>query len=388
MALYLVTGQPGHGKTAYALDKAFEFKKQGREVYAHGIKDFDFAKAGMHFLEDPTKWQDLPDGSVILLDECYTVFPNRNPGAKVPDHVEAMARHRHRGFDFILIAQQGLQLDPFLRGLYEEHCHVRQTSIIKSKTKLKRWNQYQGNVQGACNDVLDWVRPKYVFDYYTSTTLVTTKRRLPMWLVWLGCGVLALILLLLGLKWNFDRRIEGFEAEKAAAGYSLLNASTAPGGTTGAGGASPPRTYATPTDYAKAHLPRFASMPETAPIFDERAPVSQPALYCMSSMPVPGDDREASCTCITEQGTKYDISQPECRTLARFGPVYNPYKAPKAEMATAAPMAAPAASASSAAAGVPGSVIGRSPRAHGTFPENAAYESQSYSTIQPRPGFM
>lgn len=26
MALYLVPGQPGHGKTAYALDKAFKFK--------------------------------------------------------------------------------------------------------------------------------------------------------------------------------------------------------------------------------------------------------------------------------------------------------------------------------------------------------------------------
>ncbi|MBA0286107.1 hypothetical protein D7Y53_22695 [Stenotrophomonas maltophilia] len=40
-----------------------------------------------------------------------------------------------RGFDFILIAQQGLQLDPLLRGLYEEHVHVRQTSILRSKTK-------------------------------------------------------------------------------------------------------------------------------------------------------------------------------------------------------------------------------------------------------------
>ncbi|MFP7020184.1 zonular occludens toxin domain-containing protein, partial [Xanthomonas hortorum pv. gardneri] len=39
MALYLVTGQPGHGKTAYAIDKAFAFKKEGREIYAHGIKD-------------------------------------------------------------------------------------------------------------------------------------------------------------------------------------------------------------------------------------------------------------------------------------------------------------------------------------------------------------
>lgn len=29
---------------------------------------------------------------------------------------------------------------------------------------------------------------------------------------------------------------------------------------------------------------------------------------------------------MTEQGTRYDLSQPECRTLARHGPAYNPYK--------------------------------------------------------------
>ncbi len=43
MALYLVTGQPGHGKTAYALDKAFKFQKEGRAIYAHGVKDPAFA---------------------------------------------------------------------------------------------------------------------------------------------------------------------------------------------------------------------------------------------------------------------------------------------------------------------------------------------------------
>ncbi|TDB26201.1 zonular occludens toxin [Stenotrophomonas sp. ATCM1_4] len=333
MGLYLVTGQPGHGKTAYGLDKAFKWQKEGRKIYIHGVKDFDYERAGFTYLQDPTKWEDLPDGSVVLLDECYTIFPNRNPGAKVPEHVEAMARHRHRGFDFILIAQQGLQLDPFLRGLYEEHVHIRQTSIIKSRTKLKRWTQYQSNVQGHCADVIDWVRPNYVFDYYTSTTLITTRRSLPRWAIWIMAGVAFLFVLGLYLKHSYEKKLEGFEADSAASTAQFGARTGAVGGTPGAPGTAP--RYATATEYAKAHLPRFASMPETAPIFDERAPVSQPALFCMSSVPGGDDDREASCTCLTEQGTKYDISQPECRTLARFGPVYNPYKAPKVEMQSA-----------------------------------------------------
>lgn len=330
MALYLVTGQPGHGKTAYALDKAFKFKEEGREVYVHGVKDFDFGKAGMKYLEDPTKWQDLPDGAVIVLDECYTVFPNRNPGAKVPDHVEAMARHRHRGFDFILIAQQGLQLDPFLRGLYEEHCHVRQTSIMKSKTKLKRWNQYQSNVQGACNDVLDWVRPKYVFDYYTSTTLVTTRRRLPTWLMWLAVGVVFVVVVLLAVKWHFASKVKEFDAEKAAALASNGGAVTGRGGTNGPGTAQA-RSYTTVEDYSAAHMPRIATMPWSAPIYDGGSPVGQPQVYCMSSdagIDGQGQYSEGGCSCLTEQGTKYNMGDAECRMVARDSTPYNPYKQP------------------------------------------------------------
>ena len=46
--------------------------------------------------------------------------------------------------------------------------------------------------------------------------------------------------------------------------------------------------------------------------------------WCMSSMEgldAQGVRQEASCRCLTEQGTAYELSQPECRTLARNGPV-------------------------------------------------------------------
>lgn len=357
MGLYLVTGQPGHGKTAYALDKAFEFKKEGRAVYAHGVKDLDYEKAGFTYLEDPAQWEALPDGSVVLLDECYTVFPNRNPGAKVPPHVEAIARHRHRGFDFILVAQQGLQLDPFLRGLYEEHVHVRQTSVFKSKTKLKRWTQYQSNTQGACNDVVDWIRPKYVFDYYTSTTLVTTKRSMPMWLRWLLVAFAFLAIMLLAIKWYFNMKIA--EYTQPAPTTTEEAATAARRGADRAAGAADPRTFDTPTDYAKAHLPRFATMPWTAPIYDQRQPLTDPQLLCMSAMggaDAAGEHREPSCTCVTEQGTRYEISQGECRRIARHGPVYNPYRqiSPAGGVGGMPPtaMAAPAAAPAS-----PGTVI-------------------------------
>lgn len=324
--ILLLTGQPGHGKTAYGLVRAFELKKQGREVYAHGIKNLDYERAGFHQLDDPTKWQELPDGAVVLLDECYDTFPNRNPGAKVPEHVEAMARHRHRGFDFILIAQQGLQLDPFLRGLYEEHIHVRKK--FGKVTKLLRWSQYQSNVKAKCADASDWVRPQWVFDYYTSTVKDTSRLHVPKWIK-VTAALFAIVVLgmwMLAGMWGADAQ--------AGSGPSILPANlpgapvTGGGTTTGAGEPGQPK-WETPTDYAQAHLPRFDTMPWTAPVYDDRRVTADPQLICMSSAPGQdsnGDQLPGSCTCLTEQGTFYEISEPQCRRIARFGPVYNPYK--------------------------------------------------------------
>lgn len=377
MAVYLVTGQPGHGKTAYGLDKAFQFQKEGRAIFAHGVKDLDYGKAGWTYLEDPKKWEQLPDGAVILLDECYTVFPNRNPGAAVPPHVQAMATHRHRGFDFIMIAQQGLQLDPFLRGLYEEHVHVRQTSIMRSKTKLKRWNQYQSNVQATCSDVVDWVRPNYVFEYFTSTTLVTTKRTMPMWLRWIIVGVVFLLVVLFWLSQKYKAKIASFEHPETPVSATVDGAvpGSVPSAAGAGAGAAP--MYASTAEYATAHVPRIGTMPWTAPIFDQRTTTADPQVFCMSSMEGRdgnGSQAEATCSCMTEQGTRYDLSQPECRTIARNGPVYNPYKV-RQEFAGApqqATQGVPDATASRMPETPPPSaLISVGERPVGTFPESA-----------------
>lgn len=385
MGIYLVTGQPGHGKTAYAIDKAFKFQKEGREVYAQGVKDLDYEKAGWKCIEDPTDWQSLPDGSVVLLDECYSVFPNRNPGSKVPAHVEAMARHRHRGFDFILIAQQALQLDPFLKGLFEEHVHVRQTSILRSKTKLKRWNQFQSNIQAKCDDTIDWIRPKYVFDYYTSTTKVTTKRSMPMWMRWLIVLIVVLCVVVVFIKWRYDRKIADAQEQQQSRSFPAAYDGVRPTSRSEAeAGAGAPVTYATVADYAKAHNPRIGTMPWTAPIYDQRTITTDPQLFCISStegLDGFGRHTEASCTCMTEQGTRYELSQPECRTLARNGPVYNPYKQKPDLQPGPSPSSAAPSPPEQYAAAVQGGVINRGKRALGTFPESPQFETSSYMTI-------
>lgn len=343
--LTLITGQPGHGKTAYALTRARALLAEGRKVYAHGVKDLDYDRIGFTYLEDPTKWQDLPDGSVVFIDECYTTFPSRNAGSRVPAHVEAMARHRHRGFDFLLVAQQGLQLDPFLRGLYEEHIHVRLK--FGKATQLRRWSSYQGNVKAVCTDVMDWIRPNDIFQFYTSTTLNTRKLHIPKWIKVVAALTVALLLGVWYLKYSFTSKAQAAEAEAArmrgetgqAVGVTGVSGlPRAPG----APAAQP--TYRTPGDYAKAHLPLFATMPWTAPVYHGQQPTTHPQVYCIASdagRDADGKWREASQTCLTEQGTPYELSMGEARHIARYGMPYDAYRPQQAQPApTPAPQVA------------------------------------------------
>ena len=141
--------------------------------------------------------------------------------------------------------------------------------------------------------------------------------------------------------------------------------------------------WETLTDYAKDHLPRFGSMPWTAPAFDGREVTADPQLYCLSSMA--GEDGEGkwqdfSCTCLTEQGTAYDISQGECRTLARQGPVYNPYKRQQREDA-GSPSESPPAPVAHAGMAPAGTVVDYRPGSRGDiFPRSPGYDAgQTYT---------
>lgn len=55
---------------------------------------------------------------------------------------------------------------------------------------------------------------------------------------------------------------------------------------------------------------------------DGREVKSEPRLYCMAS----GEGIDQTCTCLTEQGTKWQIRIDQCVQMARWGPAYNPYK--------------------------------------------------------------
>ena len=124
MAVILVTGVPGAGKTSLTLqalldEQLKELQEAGRPIYTsidltpealerYGIQHlFDVLGPALDYNPanpdrkrfDVSKIHELPTGAYIVIDEAQFVFPTRGPGSKTPPHVAAFETHRHRGHD-------------------------------------------------------------------------------------------------------------------------------------------------------------------------------------------------------------------------------------------------------------------------------------------------
>jgi len=346
MPIELFTGQPGNGKTALMMERLVDEAKKGeRPIFAVGI---DGLQPGLATpLDDARDWnkRDLqtgeyvvPNGSLIFVDEAWKWFGHLHDATRqaTPKHVLDLAEHRHRGLDFVWTTQQPNQLYPFVRGLIGNHHHV----VRRFGTKMIdvfSWGELNEDIKSSAKRELAQRKtrllPSSVFGAYKSAEVHTIKARLPLKV--LAVPVLLVAAVVLGW-WAvsvlrpdaFAETITGKETANAAQAASP----SAPVPVAQGSVAGP--KWESRTAYALDHLPRFGTMPWTAPVFDQRGITADPQLYCMSSLEgevADGARREPSCTCLTEQGTRYELSQPECRTVARHGMPYNPYRQARQE---------------------------------------------------------
>lgn len=87
-------------------------------------------------------------------------------------------------------------------------------------------------------------------------------------------------------------------------------------------------------------------------------------------------DADTTCTCVTEQGTKAKIRLPVCVAIARDGPAYNPYRAPRQESEASQDHLAHGlaqSATSSPAEPSPHALVEVGKRPMGTFPETPPY---------------
>jgi len=299
--IYLTTGANGAGKTLNTLEWVRSKQvKEGRSVYYHGF-DMRPEKAAEFGWQkcDPKDWMGLPDGAIVILDECQKVFPVRGSGAAIPPYVQALDEHRKRGFDFFLISQHPLNVDKFVLRLIGSpgwHRHLKR-AFGADMVSVLEWSAVSTNCEkqgaGKSASVSMVSFPKHVYDWYDSAVLHTGKKQIPFKVYLLGVLVVAVPLVF----WFGFRQVGAAGKKPASSGAVSGSVSTVP--------AKP--------DYFAGYAPRIVGLPHTAPRYDDVVkPTTAPIPAACVSM-------GKRCSCYSQQGTALDTPADLCRQIVKGG---------------------------------------------------------------------
>ena len=309
--IYLSTGGNGAGKTLFTLKDVREQQlKENRPVYFHGFtpKQILLDWGWQEF--DPKKWQDLPDGSICVMDECQNEFPHKIQG-ELPEYINAVAQFRRkRGFDFWMITPHPSLINVNIRRLIEApswHRHFKRTFGADMVSEL-RFNFAETACEkpgaGARGVVSMRAFPKEVYDWYESASLHTGKKKVP-WRVWM---VLACALLVPTFGYL---AITGVYKNVTKERPQTIAASAAPGPGRAAVGAE--GRVLTAAEYVDARVPRIPGFPHSAPVYDS---VTQPveAPYPAACVVMRGE-----CKCYTQQATLLYMPEGLCKHIVERG---------------------------------------------------------------------
>jgi hypothetical protein len=337
MPITCITGTPGAGKTLSALEEFFKelgINPRGKSVddLRHEMQNnatrpaFVCNVRGLvpglfEEIPDPWGWEDLPDGSLVLVDEAWEFFGRHLRNNDDP-RILNFAKHRHRGFDFIFTTQAPNQLAPFIRELLGRHIHV--TRKFGTQTTIRyEWPHVQESPNGqtakAHAQEQVWQYPKEVFALYESATLHTVKRKIPKKIIGaLVMGALGAIVLPVALVYQVSTLTPDELTEAATVAEDLQ---------TGAHSvASTPvqidgEEVLTLEQYAFLRTPRIDADPASAPLYDHFEVQDYPRMFCV----ITGDQRveRISCRCRTQQMTPVLVNDRVCIHAARYG-VWDP----------------------------------------------------------------
>lgn len=321
----LFTGLPGAGKTNHALSDAIKEIAKGRPVYFANVNGLSLE--GAIPFEDPTKWEDLPAGSLLVVDEAQR-FWRASRALDVPPEVQAMETHRHLGIDFILTTQQPNYLLKHLRGLVGEHIHHKR--LAKGGAQTWKWNRVCEDPMSATEQELAetgmYVFNQAAFGKYQSTEQDTHKPKLSKKMKFLIGGGICVALFAFALPKLLKRAGEVNSDKETATEASPAQPPTR-GADSNGNRQQPPRTVA---EYAEWLTPRMGGVMWSAPAFD-REVMSSPETYCVIGGAGPdanGKHKKAGCSCISEQGTKIVLDQKTCHAVVYAGGIYNPFRTP------------------------------------------------------------
>lgn len=325
MPINFITGLPRQGKTLFTFAHVQErAKRENRPVYYCNIPEVTLD--GWQQIDHPDKWMDVPNDSIIVVDELQDFWGMASSGARVPLPILELSKHGKRGIDFYFITQDPTLVHATPRKLCETHYHVVR-AFGSQNAMVHKFNRMQTDpekVKGKA-EKLPWRYPKDAFGkkdkagnwitkpWYKSADVHNIKRQIPL-KVWAIPGVLILAALAVwagvGLFAGTLQRVKngpsvpGLPDTMAHRPMASASAPGAPGQTSG------PITAA---QYLQARTPRLPDFAHTAPAYDA---VTQPAdapypAACITMADV--------CKCYTQQGTLLQVTKPTCLQIVKHG---------------------------------------------------------------------
>jgi len=352
----LRTGLQGNGKTLNTIKEVDQkAAKEGRQVYYHNIRGFnpnsEVLKAAWQEFDDPQKWYELPENSIIVIDEAQTFFRVRKQASHVPEYASALETMRHRGHELHCITQSPGLIDVHFRKLCNSHIHyvrghkgkvIKRWEFERVNPDVERKNHFQ---EGEATRVL--LDKKY-FGVYQSVSQGSEHhmRFQPPKALWVLVGCVTVFAVL--FWYVYDRRfkeplqaIKGERPEQSAVmannGYQSSSGITPlnNGAMFGKGKREP----LTLEEYLSLRTPRLADVPSSAPIYDEVTQVvTYPKLFCISTHDAQfiikrpkaflvgeRNGKIYGCRCNTQQGTRAMISAEACLNYVEHG-AFDPAK--------------------------------------------------------------
>lgn len=194
MAIHLITGVPGAGKTLRAIwlaNKLISGDDQDRPIFGNvrGYKrqallpGSEMLGVSEEVLDSAQgEWMDCPNGSIIIIDEVQQRWRRARATGAPPPEIAALERHRHRNIDFIITCQNVSQLNNDVCALVDTHEHLNKKG--KGVAAVYRWEgrcslaPHRGKKEPDC-EISVWKYPKWVFEEYNSAVEHNVKKKIP-----------------------------------------------------------------------------------------------------------------------------------------------------------------------------------------------------------------
>lgn len=346
MAVYLITGKPGSYKSAFAMEQALKYIKDGRLVYFCNFRGLQAEKYGLNVLEHPNQWveQEYQQGAVFFIDEIQEFTREVPTNAKtedLPKWFTLLEKHRHLGYDFYVVTQHPMFIHTHIRRLLEKHYHMQRAEGLPFANK-REWQQVcnepenidNATIKRGCTVTI--YRPdKKVFDYYESTKLDTHKLKVPRKLITYAILVLLGILISVWLGSGFFKKYvlsDKTETTSQTTSNNTQNGENKPISPYDAVAVLDDEKIQLKTQIVElqGQINEMKEQQQQSQIidYDPNQPLQHiDYQYQAKTQPYLSGciEFDRKCECYTQQGSKLQVSYKDCKHIIKHGLPFNPF---------------------------------------------------------------